>query len=420
MSGVLPWLAVLYVALLPVGRSGLPLNAQWGDLLFPALAFAVWRSTPGGSWWNRSDGPLLAYLLATAMASAASPDPAAGLSHLAKQLYVSAILLVFRRLRAAGEPGPALRIPEAFVFGTALMCGVSVLVVFLGGFGAGWAPMFGELQRLPVLGVVSRLRGLFEAPEFLGNALLVAFMLALGLRARAPAPAKPGWTAVACLLAAGELLTFSRSVAGFSVAAAILAAPMMRSRGLRLSAWIAVFLVVLITNVASVIGPMPKGAATHYEVGSISTNIAGVRVEGKLVSYAALKGIAWAGFLEHPLTGVGPGRFTTLTEAAFREGRITSRYRGAWPHSDLAGRLAETGMFGGLTLVFLWIAWFRAMRPALAGGVALPRAAAAAVIGILVNSANADVMNFRFLWFVLAWALVPHEEAASPSESSRT
>ncbi len=98
MSGVLPWLAVLYVALLPVGRSGLLLNAQWGDLLFPALALAVWRATPGGSWWRRSDWPLLAYLAVTALASVVSPDPAVGLSHLAKQVYVAAIFLVFRRL----------------------------------------------------------------------------------------------------------------------------------------------------------------------------------------------------------------------------------------------------------------------------------------------------------------------------------
>lgn len=208
MSGVLPWLAVLYVALLPVGRSGLPLNAQWGDLLFPALAFAAWRGTSGGSWWRRSDWPLLAYLSVTALAAAVSPDPAAGLSHLAKQIYVAAVFLVFRRLSAEAGPALTASVQRAFVAAMALVCGVSILVVFFGDFGAGWAPMFGELQLLPFVGVVRRLRGLFEAPEFFGNALLVAFLLALAFRGRTPAAEKPWWTAVACLLAAGEFLTY--------------------------------------------------------------------------------------------------------------------------------------------------------------------------------------------------------------------
>jgi len=404
MSGVLPWLAVLYVALLPVGRSGLPLNAQWGDLLVPALAFAAWRATPGGSWWRRSDWPLLAYLAITALAAAVSPEPAAGLSHVAKQIYVAAIFLVFRRLSAEAGSALTASVLRAFVAAMALVCGVSILVVFFGDFGAGWAPMFGELQLLPFVGVVRRLRGLFEAPEFFGNALLVAFMLALGLRARAAAAERPWWTAVACLLAAGEFLTYSRSVAGFCVATALFLTPGVRSPGLRASAWVLAVAVVLIVNVASVVGPMPAGAATHYEVGSISTDIAGARVEAKLVSYAALKRIAWAGFVEHPLTGVGPGRFSTLTETAFREGRITARYRSVPPHSDLAGRLAEAGVLGGLSLVVLWVAWLRVLRPVLSGGALLSRAAAAAVIGILVNSMNAEVMNFRFLWIALAWA----------------
>ncbi len=419
MSGVLPWLVVLYVALLPVGRSGLPLNAQWGDLLFPALAFAVWRAAPGGSWWRRSDWPLLAYLSVTALASAVSPDPAAGLSHLAKQIYVAAIFLVFRRLAAVGLPELAARVQGTFVAAMALVCGVSILVVFLGDFGAGWAPMFGELQLLPVVGAVRRLRGLFEAPEFLGNALLVAFLLALAFRARAAASEKPWWTALACLLAMGEFFTYSRSVAGFFVATALFLAPRIRSGGLRASAWIVALAVVLIVNVASVIGPMPKGAATHYEVGSISMDVLGLRIEGKLMSYAALKRIAWSALIDHPLTGVGPGRFTTLTETAFREGRITARYRNVPPHSDFAGRLSEAGVSGGLSLVILWIAWLRALRPVLAEGTLLPRAAAAAVIGILVNSINADVMNFRFLWIALAWASVSDPNGEGPPEITR-
>ena len=47
----------------------------------------------------------------------------------------------------------------------------------------------------------------------------------------------------------------------------------------------------------------------------------------------------------------------------------------------------------------------------------LRRAAVAAVIGLLVNSLNADVMNFRFLWLALAWAVAPTGDEPKTSGS---
>jgi hypothetical protein len=61
-------------------------------------------------------------------------------------------------------------------------------------------------------------------------------------------------------------------------------------------------------------------------------------------------------------------------------------------------------LIGGLTLLLLWIAIGRAAarvwtwRPHYEW-VAV--AAVAALAGTLVNTMNADVMNFRFLWVVL-------------------
>ncbi len=400
MSGVLKWLAVLYVALLPFGRSGLPLHAQYGDLVFPVLVLAA--AGLCGGLVSRADWPLALYLLVTAMTAAVSPEPMTGVAHLAKQFYVAAIFVVFRRL--AAEADLTERLEKTYVRAVAALTTLSILAVFVGGFKGGPGRTFGEVQVLPVLGEVRRLRGLFEAPEFLGNALLVAFLLALAWRGRVLSGKRAAWTAIAVLLAAGEFLTYSRSIAGFGVATVLFVSPGIRSRGLRVSAWIVALAVVLIVNVASVIGPAPKGTATHYEVGSVSFDLLGVKVEGRLMSYAALKQIAWSAFLDHPVSGIGPGRFPTETERAFAEGRTTSRYRSVPPHSDLSGRLAETGVPGGVSLVVLWLAWLRALRPGLALGTPSQRAAAAAVIGILVNSLNADVMNFRFLWLALAWA----------------
>lgn len=102
------------------------------------------------------------------------------------------------------------------------------------------------------------------------------------------------------------------------------------------------------------------------------------------------------------------------------EGRLTRHYRRVPPHCDLTGRLAETGLVGGASLIALWLTWLHGMRAGLFTGPPMERAASAAVIGFLVNSVNADVMNFRFLWLALAWtswAAARPDPAAAPEAS---
>ena len=67
--------------------------------------------------------------------------------------------------------------------------------------------------------------------------LLVAFLLALGLRTADGESRKPFWSAIIALLAAAEFLTFSHSVAGFAVAAVFFIANSIPSRALRAGAW---------------------------------------------------------------------------------------------------------------------------------------------------------------------------------------
>ena len=403
MTRVVSWLAVLYVGLLPVGRSGLPLNAQWGDLLLPLLVAAVLYKDGSRRWMRARDWPIAVYLTVTLATAALSSDPLAGLKQLVKQMSVVLIFLVFRYL--AHDSVLTRKLQAAFAMSMGVVTLVSLVVVFLR-FPTGVPPStLGEGQVLPLFGLVRRLRGLFEAPEMLGNALLVAFVLALGLRASS-SRARILWTIVAAVLFAGEFLTYSHSVAGFSVAAAMFVGPMISARALRALGWAAALTVVGVVNVASIIDPRPPSQSTHYEIAPVSFEFLGARVEGSLMSYAALKRVAWGAFVDHPLTGIGPGRFTTETERAFEEGRLTARYRAVPPHSDLFGRLAEAGLVGGLSLLVLWAFWISRLRPGLLGGPP-QRAACAAVVGLLVNSLNADVMNFRFLWLSVAWVSVP-------------
>lgn len=411
VTRMVSWLALLYVALLPVGRSGLPMNAQWGDLLLPVLAF-ITLGGEGRRWWRgREDWPLALYLTITLATAAISADPLLGVEHLGKQVSVALILIVFR-LVAAREPSLTRALQRTYAGALALVAAVSIFVVFLPHPSGVPPATLGAFHNLPFLGPVGRLRGALLTPEMMGNALLVAFVLASGLRASASGSARFAWTALAALLAVGEFLTFSHSVAGFAVAAVVFMASSIPSRPLRSLAWSGAISVVLMVNAASILEPGP--VVNDYGVGPVSFEIMGERVEGSLNHYAALKQVAWSVFLDHPLTGVGPGRFPTETERAFQEGRFNARYRYKPAQSDLPGRLAETGILGGLSLLALWAAWIR-RGLSLKEEAVMGRAAFAAVCGLLVNSVNADVMNFRFLWLAVAWLSTPMEDEASGS-----
>ena len=122
------------------------------------------------------------------------------------------------------------------------------------------------------------------------------------------------------------------------------------------------------------------------------------------MSYFRIKQVAWDAFISRPLTGIGLERFHSITEAAFQEGRLTAPYRAIDPHSTVIGRLAEAGLIGGVTLIIFWIVIARETSRLLARHhrhAWIAAAAAAALLGTLVNSMNADVMNFRFAWVVL-------------------
>jgi O-antigen ligase len=178
---------------------------------------------------------------------------------------------------------------------------------------------------------------------------------------------------------------------------------------LRVAAISAAAGVVLAFNFAAAISVRSIGDAGmrdtsiyHYAVDAGRTRIAGVAVEYQTMSYWRLKEVAWDTFTSRPLTGIGLDRFHAATEAAFQQGRLTEPYRAIDPHSTLLGRLAEAGLVGGVTLIGLWIAIAIECRRLLAHRHSwMATAAAAALLGTLVNTMNADVMNFRFAWVAL-------------------
>lgn len=328
------WLAVLYVALVPVGRSGLTRDQTRARLI--AQAYAL----------------VMALVVASTMALMYAPHD-----------------------RAQPNRG--------------------------GMFGA-----------LPVVGLVERLRGPLEAPEMLGDAALAGFALALGSLAETSGRKRWAWIGIAALLAAGEALTFSHGMAGFAVAAALLLSINRAPKWLQRVAWTSALGVVLLVNAASIVAP---DGSSPFSVRRVSLSVAGLSWSFPLNFYAALKQEAWMAFVEHPVLGVGPGGFRTVTEKAADEGRLTDFVRHHRPHCELTGRLAETGILGGVSLLLLWASWVVGIQRAWSTARPIRTAAGAAVIGLLLNSLNADVMNFRFLWLALALAQAPDSPAKPES-----
>jgi hypothetical protein len=169
-------------------------------------------------------------------------------------------------------------------------------------------------------------------------------------------------------------------------------------------------LIVVALNFAAAISirsigasPLRDDTVFYYAVDNGRAEIGGVNVEYQTMSYLRLKQVAWDAFRGSPLAGIGLDRFHQVTAIAHAQGRLTAPYRAIDPHSTFFGRFAETGVIGGSTLIILWIAIaiacdrLRARDPG--GWIAL--AVTAGIVGTAVNSLNADVMNFRFLWVAL-------------------
>lgn len=407
------WLALIFVAMLPMRYLDLPLNAQPGDLVFPFLAVAVRASTRPQRWISAGDWPLAAYLAITLICSMVSPGPALGLALFAKQIYGAALFVVFRVVAKDAQLTPKLQ--RTLVVVTGLITVAAIAVIFHGTNEDAARSVFSQLQRMPFVGVVRRIRGLSATPELFGNLLVVCAVHALALRVTASGHARVMWTLIVAILGVGEFVTYSHSAAGFAAAIALFVAGLTASRPLKAGTALAALAIVAMVNAASVVVPVRNGEPTHYEIERVSLDVAGHKMEGALMSYAALKRVAWSSVVDHPLIGVGPGRFVALSEAAVQEGRLTKSYRGSLPHCDIAGRSAETGLVGVVSLILLWASWLRAGRRSWSTGSVSQRAAVAVVLGLLVNSLNADVMNFRFLWLVLAWMWPQAGESAPAS-----
>lgn len=404
--------ACTYLALIPLGWSPFPWNLGWADLALVPLALLTLRIARLEI--GRFDWLVAAYLAASAIGAVIAADRERAVIAVAKHADVALVYWVFVQIARRGGVRTIAR-STAATAGVMSIGGVAFAVLYAL-HPTEWLAI-GYAMRLPYVGAVLRLSLGTGSPAMLGNFLTFALPLALALAA---SPVQPRLNALfAAAMAATALLTFTHAVAGMAVAVAVFLSasrPLERNavaRALTASAAIAVvlavnaFLTVAVRDVRLTAAKDPAVVAPSHRYvfqppsGADAVTLTVVYND---MSYWLLKKIAIRGFLERPWLGHGLGSFHDLLDRAVDGGEIQPLFRNADPHSTWTGRLAETGIVGGVTLAALWAGALIGFRPGAADRQAamIERAAWAGVLGLAVNSVNTDAMNFRFLWVGLA------------------
>jgi O-antigen ligase len=414
------WLLLLFLATIAIDWPQLPFNARATDAVFVIAAVAILAKAK----WSRPrftalDLAVAGYIAGSVISVLLSPDPRSGAIELVRQSYLVAIYIV---IVLAVRQGLATTVATGLASSGAVLAAVGVIALIIQAiFGVG-TDRIGPVMTLPYLGPTLRLTALTLSPAMFACVLAVSVPFVM-LHPEIAVSRARSWLA-GFVMAIATAMTFSHSVAGVAVAAVTAAWQRLRGRWVRLAAVAAAAAIVIGFNFAATVSIRSIGDARirdntiyQYAVDGGRARIAGVDVEYQTMSYFRIKQVAWDAFTSRPLTGIGLDRFHEITEVAFQQGRLTERYRLIDPHSTLMGRLAETGLIGAVTLIVFWIVIAREIRQLLAprrlaGRTKVPplpdhrhawmaTAAAAALLGTLVNTMNADVMNFRFAWVVL-------------------
>lgn len=407
-------LLLLFLATVGVNWPALPLNASIADLIFIPLALAVLSTTPWSvirrAWrdgGHRVDLAIVIYLIGALPAIVVSSDRQHSAIEFVRELYLVAIYIM---IAIATRRGFARAIGRGLALGGAILSGaglIFIVIQFAGG--PPWYAM-GEVMPLPYIGNALRLRALTASEAMFACLLTAATPFAIVMcradRIRA-------WCAAAVLTIAAAMFTVSHAFAGFAVAVLLAAWPSYAtSPRLRRVAAAAVVVIVIGLNFAATISirSVSIGASQyhdasdyHHAVDQGAMQLGSATIVYDVMSYARIKQVASRTFIEHPIAGIGLDRFHTATERAYNEGLLPELYAEIDPHSTLLGRLAETGIIGEASLLFLWIMWF-GMATECASRSMIGYAAGVGLAGLAVSSLNADIMNFRFVW-VLAGLL---------------
>jgi hypothetical protein len=360
---LLPWAAL-------VPFPWLHENARWTDVLF-LLATVTWAAVilrQGRLPRFRAVHAGLALYLGWALASlaAADPHPAAGHAKLLGMAMLAALLVVTSDMME--RPGMPEAVGRTLAATTILTAVAAVVGVALSGFGK-ITPLVGTCGDL-LPGPLSRAQAGFPHPNLLASYCVFAF----GATEREDAGLTRGWRRVVrAALAVTVLLTISRAILAFALAAAIRWATTPARR--RFAAALAVVLVAAMIGLTVVNVTFPPLRPWDIRVLPGPSP----RLEAATSSFATL--------VAHPLVGTGPGTSPGRKGVLPFDAHLTPL--------NVAATLGLPALLGLAFAVFaLWRGRARPTDLATWGMLA----------GLGLDGLGQDVEDFRHVWVALGLA----------------
>ncbi len=316
-------------------------------------------------------------------------------------LYLLVVLLASSELRLR-------RAVWALVASGSLLAALGVYQVATGSFG-GELGGLGRIKQAQIYGDVfePRIAGPLGDPNFFAQILLVLVPLALALVWTTERRAVR-WVAFAAtaVLMAGTVLTYSR---GAALALGLVLALSLVAHGVRARDLTAGALLVLVALLL-----LPADFTRRLE--TLAQLLPWqeqqtLEPDSSFQERLLVTGAAWEMFLDHPLTGVGAGNYTTRFHPYGDEVGSTARfysdpYEDHYPHNLYLEVAAETGIVGlaafGLAVAVCLFTLEGARRRFLAHGrertAVLARGVGIAVVGYLVSSLFLHGHFLRYLW----------------------
>jgi O-antigen ligase/polysaccharide polymerase Wzy-like membrane protein len=360
---LLPWAAL-------VPFPWLHENARWTDVLF-ALATLVWAAAllrQGRLPRFRLVHVGLVLYLGWALVSLAAvyPRPPAGHTKLLGMAMLAALLVVTSDMM--GRPGMPSAVGRTIAVTSVLAAVAAAVGVALSAFGR-ITPLVGTCGDL-LPGPLSRAQAGFPHPNLLASYCIFAF----GATERGDAGLPGAWRPVVrAALALTVLLTTSRAILGFGLAAAIRWASTPSRR--RFAAAVAVVLVIVMAGLTVV--NLTFSPLTPWDVRILPGP--SPRLEAATTSFQT--------FLEHPLFGSGPGTSPGRHQQMPFDAHLTLL--------NVAATLGLPALAGlGIVLFALWRARSRPTDLATWGMLA----------GIGLDGLGQDVEDFRHVWVALGLA----------------
>jgi O-antigen ligase len=270
----------------------------------------------------------------------------------------------------------------------------------------GWE--LAERRYLPSLGFFWRIEALTMSPNMLMNMLTLPVLVVMAAWWRSK---RPFWLILASLFLLGTLSTFSKSLVLLLPVLFWGAIPKSLLKGWRILGVVLTVVVVVFFVLATKAIWVPKdfpGDDPLWEQSYMTPQViwSGDRYSAFATMHYRMNQEAWIAFRSSPVFGIGPARFTSWVDIRKEAGLYPADKLSYGPHSLYLGTLAESGLVGGLGLLFFLYALartcYRRWYEAPDGGRWLLQVLIVYLLFWGLEGLAMDTLHFRQFWWTLA------------------